>query len=57
MQIALGLAVVTTHSLFALPDWLLHWLVFATLGTTLVSGADYVWIWGRRALAAKRHGR
>ncbi len=54
MQIALGLAVVAAHSLLPLPDWLLHWLVFATLGTTVVSGADYVWIWGRRALAARR---
>jgi len=59
MQIALGLAVVLAQSLVPLPAWLLDGLVFVVLGTTVASGADYVWTWGRRALAARqsrRHG-
>jgi cardiolipin synthase len=27
----------------------LQWLVWATLATTVASGADYVWVWSRKA--------
>ncbi|MFQ5487070.1 MAG: CDP-alcohol phosphatidyltransferase family protein [Gammaproteobacteria bacterium] len=54
VQIALGLAVVMSQSLIPLPAWLLDWMVFVVLGTTIVSGVDYVWTWGRRALEERR---
>ena len=54
-QIVLGLAIVLSESLLGfLPAWLTDWLVLVVLGTTVVSGADYVWTWGRRAIEARR---
>jgi len=54
-QIILGLAVVLSQSLLGfLPSWLTDWLVLVVLGTTVVSGVDYVWTWGRRACQARR---
>ncbi len=54
-QIILGLAIVLSESLLGfLPAWLTDWLVLVVLGTTVVSGADYVWTWGRRAIEARR---
>ena len=55
-QIFLGLAIVLSMSIVPLPDWLLHWMVLVVLGTTLVSGADYVWVWGKRACRARKRG-
>jgi len=55
-QIVLGLAVVLSESLISLPQWLTSWLILLVLGTTVVSGVDYVWTWGRRAYQARRKG-
>jgi len=55
-QIVLGLAIVLSESLISLPQWLTVWLIFLVLGTTIVSGVDYVWIWGRRAYQVSRSG-
>ncbi len=57
MQIVLGLAVVMSQAWATIPQAFLQWIMFVVLGTTVVSGADYVWIWGRRALEARRAAR
>ncbi len=49
VQIILVLAVVMNVGLIALPPLLLQGLIWVTLVTTLLSGLDYVWVWGRRA--------
>ncbi len=49
-QIVLVLAVVFYHGEFAHIPWIVEALVFIVWATTLISGANYVWIWGRRAL-------
>lgn len=53
-QIALGLAVVMSLAWFPLPEQLLNALFQIVFVTTLMSGADYVWTWSRRALGARR---
>jgi len=50
-QIVLVLAVVFYHGEFAHIPWIVDALVYIVWATTLISGANYVWIWGRRALA------
>lgn len=49
-QIAYVLAVVFYHGEFAFTPWIIEALSYVVLLTTIVSGADYVWVWGRRAL-------
>ncbi len=49
-QIVLVLAVVFYHGEFARIPWIVDALVYIVWATTLISGANYVWIWGRRAL-------
>ncbi len=49
LQIVLVLALVFSLGLVALPQWLLISLVYAVCATTLLSGLDYVWSWGRKA--------
>ncbi len=51
-QIVLVLVVVAQQGFALFPDSLAKGLVWFTLATTLTSGADYVWTWGRRAQAA-----
>jgi cardiolipin synthase len=48
-QILLVLAVMFSHSVQALPFLLINVLLYSVLATTIWSGLDYVWIWGRRA--------
>jgi len=55
-QIVLVLAVVLDKGLFALPIGLLQWLVWLVFGTTIASGAAYVWVWSRRARDYGGHG-
>jgi cardiolipin synthase len=55
-QIVLVIAVMTDRGLFPLPGLLLSLLVYAVLLTTVLSGADYVVTWGRRAWLAGRAG-
>lgn len=49
-QIVFVLAVVFYHGDFALTPWIIEALVYIVLATTVLSGLDYVWTWGRRAL-------
>ena len=57
MQISLILIVVFSLGLYALPDKLIEYLVHGVFVTTLLSGADYVWVWGKKALQARQHSR
>lgn len=56
-QIVYVLAVVFYHGEFAFTPWVIEALVYVVLLTTIVSGADYVWIWGRRALEASKQNQ
>ena len=50
IQILLVLAVVMNAGPFPLPESLIGGMIWLTLITTVASGVDYVWIWGRRAV-------
>lgn len=52
-QIVLVLAVVLDRGLWALPEWSIESLIWLVLATTLASGANYVWVWSRLAIAHK----
>ncbi len=52
-QIMLGLLTVFSAGVYALPEQYLAWLVLFVFGTTVMSGLDYIWIWGRRAWRAR----
>lgn len=57
-QIVLALAVVLSVSVIPLPElqWFVGWMIYMTLGTTAISGVDYVWTWSLRAYRARsRH--
>lgn len=51
LQILLLIAVMANAGPLPLPAWLIEALVWSTLATTLLSGAQYVWVWSRRARA------
>ncbi|EGV32200.1 CDP-alcohol phosphatidyltransferase [Thiorhodococcus drewsii AZ1] len=51
LQILLLVAVITNAGIRPLPDWLLAGLIWGCLVTVVISGAQYVWIWGRKAIA------
>ncbi len=53
LQIILVLAVVLSHGVYTLPAELLMWLVYGVSVTTILSGLDYIWIWGRKAYHLK----
>jgi cardiolipin synthase len=53
-QIVFVLAVVFYHGQFAFKPWLIEALGYVVLATVIISGANYIWIWGRRALEAAR---
>jgi cardiolipin synthase len=53
-QIVLGLAVVFSAGVVALPTMLLDGLVIIVAFAVILSGVDYVWIWGVRAYHARR---
>lgn len=50
VQILLILAVVMNAGPFQLPEQLVQGLIWFTLCTTIASGGNYIWVWGRRAL-------
>lgn len=54
-QVLLVLAVLYSSGVQALPVMLMDVLLYGVLVTTLWSGFDYVWTWGRRAM--QRGGR
>jgi cardiolipin synthase len=54
-QIIFILAVVSYHGEFALTPWVIEVLGNIVLVTTVISGMDYVWVWGRRAIHAAKH--
>ena len=49
LQILLVVLVMANAGPLPLPDWVIATLVWACLGSVVVSGAQYVWIWGRKA--------
>lgn len=49
LQIVLVVMVITDAGLFPLPNGLIETAIWACLVTVIVSGAQYVWIWGRKA--------
>ncbi len=49
MQILLVTAVLVSEGVVVLPQAVLSGMVFLVLLTTLLSGLEYVWVWGRRA--------
>ncbi len=53
LQIALVLLVVFSNGVYALPDMLIIVLVYSVCITTILSGLDYVWTWGRKAVQAR----
>ena len=53
-QIVLVVAIVFSLSLFGLPGWLIHSLIYIVLITTVLSGIDYIWTWGRTAIREYR---
>lgn len=53
-QIVLGLSVVFSAGVYALPAAVIDWMVLLVLVTTVVSGVDYIWTWGVRAYRARR---
>ena len=53
-QIVLVLAVVFSAGVYMLPVVAIDALVIIVMITTVASGADYVWVWGRRAIQSHR---
>ena len=53
-QIFLVLAVMFSQSVQALPFLWIDILLYGVLATTIWSGLDYVWIWGRRAWSLRK---
>ncbi|WP_455207963.1 CDP-alcohol phosphatidyltransferase family protein [Kaarinaea lacus] len=51
-QIILVLTVVFSLGVYTLPGWLIDALIYTVALTTVVSGINYVWVWGRRAMSA-----
>ncbi len=51
-QIVLGFLVVLSMSLWPLSKWVIDGMIYFVLVTTILSGAGYVWTWGRRAMVA-----
>jgi cardiolipin synthase len=50
VQILLLVAVMADAGPFPLPDGLIAALTWVCLGTVVISGAQYVWIWSRKAM-------
>lgn len=57
LQIILVLALVLSNGLYQLPGGLLSWLVYGVSVTTVLSGLDYIWTWGRKAYRIKQKNR
>ena len=54
VQIIFVLAVVFYHGDFAFTPWIIEVLAYIVSATTLISGADYVWVWGHKATSIVR---
>jgi cardiolipin synthase len=50
VQILLLVLVIADAGPMPLPGWIIEALVWGCLGTVLVSGTQYVWIWSRKAV-------
>lgn len=55
VQLLLVVVVILDAGVLSLPDVVLSTLVWLCLATTLVSGVQYIWIWGGKALARGWH--
>jgi len=55
LQILLVVLVIMDAGPFPLPELLIQSLVWGCLATVLVSGAQYVWVWGRKAAVRGAH--
>jgi len=53
-QIMLVLSTVFSQGLYVLPPLALQALVYIVFATTILSGADYVYTWGKRTYHAKK---
>ena len=56
LQITLVLVIVLANGVYALPETLIVVLVYGVCITTILSGFDYVWTWGRRAFSNHQTG-
>ena len=54
LQFTLVLLVLFDQSFYALPALLLDWGVWLVLVISSISGLDYVWVWGHKAVDAHR---
>lgn len=54
-QILFVLAVVFFHGQYALTPWIVDALGYIVFATTIISGLNYVWVWGRRAMLRKHN--
>ena len=54
IQILLIVAVILDAGVMDLPEVLIATLTWACLITVVVSGTQYVWVWGRKAIANRR---
>ncbi len=54
LQITFVLALVLSNGLYTLPDVFLLGLAYGVCVTTVLSGLDYMWTWGRRAMASRK---
>lgn len=56
-QILLVLLVMLSLGAYTLPELLIDSCVYIVAVTTIASGINYIWVWGRRAAAVSRPGR
>ena len=49
-QIILVITIMFSLSIYSLPEWMLTRLIDVVFATTVMSGIDYVWTWGRSAM-------
>lgn len=50
LQITLVILVMANAGPLPLPGWLIEGLLWSTLATTILSGAQYVWVWSHKAM-------
>ena len=49
-QIILVITIMFSLSIYSLPEWMLVRLIDVVFATTVISGLDYIWTWGRSAM-------
>lgn len=54
-QIMLVLSMVFSNGLYPLPAMALHALVYIVLVTTILSGGDYIYTWGKKTYHARKN--